>query len=804
MKKLLLALLGCCLSAATIAQNITIKGTVVDSVTNTPVGYLTAALQDTQTQTPVKATLTKEDGTFSLTAPSGKAYKLILTFVGYTAKTINIAGTTDVDLGKQLVQSTTKELAAVSIVGAKPLMKQEVDRMSYDVQADPESKAITALDMMRKVPLLSVDGDDNIKLRGSGNYKILINGKESALTAKNPSDILKAMPAANVLKIEVITTPPAKYDAEGLAGIINIITKKNADQGYNGSINANYNSIWGYRTNLNLTVKQGKIGYAGYVGYGDRKAYGAPFENTSTFFNPETGVVTSTLFQNGKRYNKNNNTYTGNELSFEIDSLNLLTGTFNLYKGDGSNRMDQYTLSRNAAQTPTQSYNLFNNGGFGFRGYDLGVNYQLGFKRNKEQLLTLSYKYSNSQNDQFNDVTTDHGLGYSRADYRQLNNSGAKEYTTQVDYVHPLKKITIEAGGKMILRNNYSTFRNDTLSTTGVYNTDLTQSNDFNYHQNVYAAYNTYQFKFEKYTFKGGLRYERTAIDADFTAMAGGVLDRKYNNVVPSFSAQRKLTETSNLTLGYTQRIQRPSIWQLNPFTDRSNEKYVNRGNPDLNPAVTNNIELSYGTFKKGSINLSTNYSFANNSIQEVQTVAGDVTTATYANVGKNRSWGLDLNMNYPITPKLNVNINAELMQVWLEGTLGGNFYKNSGQQGHVFTYTSYKFDNGLRLGMNIGFDSRYVMLQGKDNDYFGNGISASKEFKKKLTVNIGVNNPLREFIKLDFTNQLPGVRNYTTRYNFYRTFNFGLTYKFGKLNSEIKKNQRGINNDDTSSGSKN
>ena len=162
---------------------------------------------------------------------------------------------------------SAKQLKGITITGLRPVIKREIDGISYDVTADPESVALNVLDMMRKVPLLSVDASDNIKLKGSGNYKILINGKESALVAKNPSDVLKAMPATNIERIEVITTPPAKYDAEGLAGIINIITKKNIDQGYNIGINGRYNTVWGPGINLNGTLKQGKFGLSAFAGY---------------------------------------------------------------------------------------------------------------------------------------------------------------------------------------------------------------------------------------------------------------------------------------------------------------------------------------------------------------------------------------------------------------------------------------------------------------------------------------------------------------------------------------------------------
>src|ERR1700744_2021882 len=250
MKKLLLLICGCCLNQLVSAQNVqptlTVKGTVIDSVTNAVLSYGTVVLQNAQTKLPVKSILTKEDGSFELKVPAGNTYQLALVFVGYKSKTMAVTGTEAVlNLDKIVLSSTNKTLDAVSITAARPLMKQEVDRISYDVQADPETPALTALDMMRKVPLLSVDASDNILLKGSGNYKILVNGKESALMAKSPSDILKAMPATNIERIEVITTPPAKYDADGLSGIINIITKRNLSEGYNIGVNGRENSVFG-------------------------------------------------------------------------------------------------------------------------------------------------------------------------------------------------------------------------------------------------------------------------------------------------------------------------------------------------------------------------------------------------------------------------------------------------------------------------------------------------------------------------------------------------------------------------------
>jgi len=794
MKKIILILITLCfsisLSAQTVPNSIIVKGIAIDSATNKPLDFVTTALQDPQTKVPVKNMLTKEDGSFELSAPAGKSYQLVLAFVGYATKVINITKTDgDTDAGKILLSVTTSTLNEVSITSVKPLVKREVDRIAYNVQSDPESKAITALDMMRKVPMLSVDANDNIKLRGSGSYKILINNKESALMARNPSDILKAMPASNILRIEVITTPPAKYDAEGLAGIINIITKKDADQGYNGSVNTGYNNVWGYRANLNLTVKQGKFGYNGYVGFNKRRPQTSAFENGSTFYEKDTEKITGILLQNGTRTNSNRNVYTGNELSFELDTLNLFTGTFNLYEGGNNSSNTQSTVERDGNQILKRDYSTQNNGTNSWKGVDAGINYQHGFKRNKEQLLTLSYKYSNSPSQQQNYVTSNGGFGYNRPDYMQFNSNGTKEYTTQLDYVHPMKVLTIEGGGKMILRNSFS-------------NTDpnpVQAANNFVYHQDVYGVYNSYLLKFTKWTLKGGLRFERTKVNTE-----GGSVDQAYNNLVPSFSAQRVLDSVSSLTFGFTQRIQRPGIYQLNPYIDQSNPQYISGGNPNLRPAVNNNFELAYSKTGKGSLNITASYTFANNTIENVATVNGTVTTTTFSNVGQNRRLGINADLNYPFTKKLNFNVNAQLFRVWLRGTYNGVFYTNSGQQGYIFTNTTYKFDNGLRLSTNIGFDSRYVMLQGTDNYWFGYGFSAQKEFfKGKLNASFAANNPFKQFIKLDFFTKTPDFQSYNINYNFYRTFNFGLNYKFGGLNGSIKKNQRGINNDDTSGGSK-
>ncbi len=806
-KKLLIItgiLLVASLHTKSLAQTGIIKGNVTDSIKKSPLPYTTLSLIDKATNQAVRTTLTKDNGNFEFKSLPIKTYLLQVATVGYQNKNIvlpsfDTSGTV-INVGEiQLATASTNlNEVVVSTTVVKPIIKQEVDRISYDVQADPENNATNVLDMLRKVPMVSVDASENIKLKGSGNYKILINGKPSALVARNPSDVFKSMPASNILKIEVITTPPAKYDAEGLAGIINIITKKNVDQGYNGSISTKYNTLYGYGINVNGTWKQGKFGLNGYLGYNARDK---TLQTTNGYTNNIISPVVSYLSQNGVNNYRGDNTYGSLETSYEFDSLNLLTVSGELYLNDNKNYYSSTSTLENANHSIQQSYSLGNNGKSSYNGGDGSVDYQLGFKKNKDQLLTASYKYSSQVSDQHANILYAKMYHYNVPNYNQYNNSGTTEHTAQLDYVHPLKKITVEAGVKAILRNNFSDFRNDDYdSASKQYIIVPSQTNNFGYQQNVYSIYNSYELKLDKFVVKAGLRVEQTTVDADF-ASVGNTAKQNYYNWVPSVSMQRKFNGSNSITLGYTKRIQRPGIWQLNPFVDRSNPLVLNEGNPDLQPVINHSIEMNYTNSKKGSITVGLAYSFANNTVENVTSVTKDtITISTYKNVGENRGLGLTLNANYPITKDLNISINSQLLHVWLKGTYNGELYNNSGFQGHCFVNTSYNFKHDFHVGFDIGYDSRYVLLQGRDNEYFYASFSASKDLlKKKLNFSIYAGDPFIETRKVDFYTNTSSFNQYNYDVNYGRRINFTLKYKFGQLGSSIKKNERSISNDDVS-----
>ncbi|UEG53873.1 TonB-dependent receptor [Mucilaginibacter daejeonensis] len=802
MKKLILTAICGCMAFIALAQapTATIKGLITDSATQKPLGLITLSLKDSAGTQGIKSTLTKADGSFEINKLPVKHYQLSVVAVGYATKTIpvNFASATMTDLGTIQLAPSNGQLKEVGVTASRPLIKQEIDRLSYDVQADPDSKALTAMDMMRRVPLLSVDGDDNIQLQSSSSYRIFINGKPSALLASNPKDVLRSMPASSIQKIEVITTPPSKYDGEGLAGIINIITTKKTEDGYNGTVTSRYSLPWGPSINLTGTAKANKFGISGTYGMGRQRTNTMEFDNLRQTFDPAgSGNVSSTFLQQGTNTYGGNYLYSSLEASYEVDTLNLFTGSLNYNLGSFDQDQNRFTTYN--AGTFAQSYLLLNNGGFNWKGLDAGLNYQLGAKRNKQQLFTASYRYSYSLDGRANDLSAQERVNYNVPDYTQQNDAGYKEHTFQLDEVYPIKGLTIEGGAKAILRNAFSRASGQQLL-GGTYVTDPSRRNDFDYHQDVYAAYNSYQLKLTKWTFKAGVRLEHTRVDANFITDNNTLLKTSYTNVIPSLSVMHTLPNNQSLTFGYTSRLERPYIFQLNPFVDRSNPQLLSTGNPDLQAVTGRLFELTHTKTGKGTLTNKLSYIQIDNNIVNVLALRNDTSVTTYDNAGNVKILRWNISGNYTLANKLTLSFNTGLFYVWVKGPYMGQFFSNKGWRTNTNANLTYKPTDTWTFGLGGGFNRRYIFLQGGSNDYVYSSLSASKMFlNKKLTVSTVLSNPYQARYKFTQFTSTPDLYQSNTGNQFYRTFSLSLSYKFGKLSSDIKKNKRTINNDDKS-----
>jgi ferric enterobactin receptor len=779
-----------------------IYGIVADSVTRKAVSFSTLSLITAQS-TSAGATASKADGSFSLEVSIPGKYRLNIIATGYHNKTVLVeledSARTRITLDTVFMIAKTNRLKEVIISAARSAIRQEADRIIYDLQADPESKSSNVLMMMRKVPFISTDANDNLLLKGSSSFKVLINGKPSAIADNNLKAVLQSMPASTIQSIEIITNPPAKYDAEGLAGIINIITNKKVDSGYKGTLNVNESfPVGGLGAGGSFSLRQGKLGINSYAGISASYLPQTEFRNDrSTFGSNETSLV-----QSGLNRSKSKTGYFGAELSYEIDSLNLLTGQFSM-NGNRADGQSKRTSQLTGSAGSLQRYNLRSSGLDRGTGIDASLNYQLGFKSHKNRLLTFSYRYLDSRNEQLNNIDIVNAINFSTPDYRQNNNTTTSEETFQVDYVHPVKKLIIEVGIKGILRHSTSDYQYLLYSLlSGQYQVDPGSSDQFSYNQNVFSAYNSYRYHVKSWSFSGGVRAEQTNIGANFFSTATRINHNVFN-IIPSVSLNKEFSDRSSISFGFNQRIKRPNIRRLNPFVDRSNPDFVFSGNPDLRPVLNNNLQLSYSRSKKLSVLVALSYSFIKNIDLRTSTfdTTKNVTHVTYQNTGKADYLGLDFNISYPLTSAWNLSINGTVGHFALSGLVGGSLIQNNLATDNISVATSYRFNKGWRVNGSLTTISRSPAdLQATVNGLLRYSLSCNKEIiKNKLSLAALVNNPFTKYRNnITETNGKDFIQSNMSR-DYFQSFSFSLNYNFGKLKRDIQKNKRGINNDDGS-----
>nr|WP_294794241.1 TonB-dependent receptor [uncultured Mucilaginibacter sp.] len=759
-----------------------ITGTVTDSITKKPIQAATVAVKSL-TDKSVKSVVSGEKGRFTFTELQGD-YRLGAQTVGYQSKTIvveskNIAnGHIEVELD---LAPEAKTLKTVEIAATKQLVRLEADRVVYDIKADPDSKGSSVLDMMRKVPFVSLDADQNILLKNNAGFQIFLNGKASGMIAQNPKDVLRSMPAATIEKIEVITTPPAKYDAEGFVGIINIITNKKVADGYNGTMNLNWSTpTGGPGAGGSFNFKAGKLMVAATAGGSFNKT--PEIENAlmrNSFVSNPTNLT-----QSGKRNSDGKTGYFGTELSYEINKFQLLSAQFNV-SGTGSNTAIYQQSLLSGTGGVLQGYNLQNNFKGNGNSLDVSVNYQLAFQSKKIRLLTFSYRYTDYVNKNDNRLSLSNRVNYTLPDFYQENIAGSDEHTIQLDYAAGTKALGFEHGVKAILRGNSSDF-----SYTGA----GALTNNFNVSQDVFSAFSSVTYTAKKWGIKAGVRAEKTAVSGDVT--------QDYLNVVPSVSASYQVDGANSFNFGFSQRLRRPGINRINPFTDRSNPNYEIQGNPDLRPSTVSNILFGYNfSGKMLSVTMGAGYSYFNNLDFKVLTynAATGITRSTYKNIGKGDALSIDLNANFTATKELNLGFNGNL--TYLNVRVTNELPKTEGWY-HNFTVSgSYRPSASWRLSSNVNFIGKNFAPQSFQSliaPQINTSFSSTHELiKGKLSMTATLNNPFKKFRNIE--TRVTGTDFYEVSNNqaFLRTYKLSLNYNFGKLKDAVKRTKIGIRNDD-------
>lgn len=773
------------------AQQPAVKGrvtaVVLDSATKQPIDYATVSLAKADGKI-MNGAVTDDKGKVSLQNVAPGDYKLIIGFLGYQSKTIAFKTTPsklDFSAGNVLLVQAANTLNVVSVEGKKSMIENKIDRMVYNAEADATNAGGDATDVMRKVPMLSVDINGNVQLRGS-SVRVLINGKPSGTMANSVGDALKMLPADQIKSVEVITNPSAKYDAEGSGGIINIITKKSNAEGVSGGVNASA----GTRQNngsFNLTAKTGRLSVN--TALGANLAY--PQESRVTFLN-QTVVADPanpansnrvSVFQDGTS-DWTREFYNGSlGLDYDFNAYNNISTNAKYTRfyngGPGTYAISGNTVPAsnpgNANYTPTGS--IVSSTDQSNNNLDWNIDYKKTSKKAGEEFsISGQLTKGKNSNDFVNDYRNPTGGLIS---YLESSNVGENiEYTAQTDYIYPFSKsVTFEVGGKAILRNIKSQY-------------GAGSNQDFDYDQNVGAAYSTISFNLtKKIQFKGGLRGEYTAINFSNSK-------NDYLNLFPNVILSQTIKGKTTLKLAYNRRVQRPSLAFLNPFRNEANQFSVLQGNPNLAPELSDNLEFGYSTFIKGSIiNASVFYRNTKNIIESINLndASGKILT-TYDNVGTTQSYGVNLFGSYNPTPKWtlmsNIALNTYEISSDLQGMNQGTFLNYN-----LFLRSATAFKKGLNLELFGVVNSPRYTYQSKTKAMLIYGGAIKKDiFKKQGSIGLNVLNPFSRDLHIKSTTQ--GANNYQLQDIYYplRSFGLNFSYKFGKLKFTEKKK---IKNDD-------
>ncbi|MFC4665687.1 TonB-dependent receptor domain-containing protein [Falsiporphyromonas endometrii] len=683
----------------------------------------------------------------------------------------------------------------------------EIDRLAYNLKEDKESRGKSLLEMLRKVPLVTVDGQGNIQIKGSSNYKIYINGKPNPIMDQDPQIVLRSIPASTIKKVEVITDPGVKYDAEGVGAILNIVTDTQTGDGVTGNISLNASYPLGLNSSLYLALKKGKFGLStNLVGYmGSQKN----MDTYVNYRNYSTGIMSGEAMTADNKYL---GLYGNILMSYEIDKKNLLTINTNLRPGKAlfESNGETKSFSLRGQEEPTliglnKTYNKVN-GTYG--SVSTGLDYQHSTDLQGE-LLTFSYRYNYTPNssDQKYFLSTSDPINNTSKDSKTWNkiDAGMNEHSLQVDYVRPIKSSSIiEAGTKYIYRrstsepnNKYFDEESNSWNKTPTSLIDMNGSK-FLHSYNIYSAYLAYSYKMNNWSVKTGVRGEIGKLNVEYSNNTKENFGKSYFDWIPEVTLDWKPTQQQQIKVNYNFRINRPNIDMLNPYEKIESNYLIKKGNPKLKPEKYHTVTLSYNLFlPKVITTLSAYYSFANNGIQAhyIQGKNG-VQYSTFDNIAKKKNPGFNGFINWSATSWLRLITNFSVnYNQWESKELKKeiNSWGSSTWIGAMIT-----LKNDWFININGGFYKGANTLQTKYSTMYYDNYSVSKAFfNQKLTVSMIVSNPFRENIKYTRTTDNGQAISITDIRYPGRTFSLNLSYRFGSLKSQIKRTVRTIENDD-------
>jgi len=762
-------------SFAIAQENIEITGKLVEKETSQPIPYATLVIKDKSTNKNITGVITDNSGNFIVTTTKPNFY-VEISFMGFETKTITEFTVTNrkVNLGTIKLLPNSQALDEIVVTGEVSKTVFKLDKRVFNVGKDISSTGASALEVLNNVPSVNVNIEGDISLRGSSGVQILINGKPSVL-ADQSSNALGTITADMIDSIEIITNPSAKYEASGTAGILNIILKKEEKKGWNGSVSVNTGIPDNHSLGLSLNRRTENFNLFAQLGAGYRSL---PQESENINQNLITNEV---LLSNGEEFR--NETFFNLTLGtdYHINDLNVLTlsgnfayeiedqpSNYNFQFFDENNNLISNWIREESTEATNPKYR-----------YEL--NYKKQFKNNEDHTLQFSALgsfFGKELASQFTN-TTSSGTNIN-SDQQTETNFQQADYTFKADYVNPVSEVyTIETGAQYVINDVGNDFEvRELIDGAYVVNEDLT--NNFEWNQKVLGLYATGAYEKEKWGIKAGLRLEQTNVNTLLTN-TNQSNERDYSNFFPTLHTSYKISDNFSLQAGYSKRIFRPRLWDLNPFFNIRNNFNIRVGNPNLQPEFTDSYELT-SIYKIGKASLSSSlyHRYTTDVVERVSTFKDNVTFYTPENIGTNSSIGFETNGKYSPNTWLT-----------LTGDFNFNYFDRAGTfENQVFDFTGSQWSS--RLGSKIGFPtdidleltgnyrSGFETLQGEQTGFAFMDLGIRKKiFKGKAIVNLGVRDVFASRIQERFVNQ-PTFETYSFGQRG-RFFTLGISYGFGK-----------------------
>jgi ferric enterobactin receptor len=792
-------------SLSLFAQKHSLKATLIDSSTNKPVEFATYVLFLEDKPKPLQSGLANDQGKISVENIEKGKYRLEIVMIGFSPKSIkNIDIQKDINLEKILMSPSSNLLNTVNVTAQKPIIEQSGDKLIYNVENDFSIQGNNALELLKKIPYVTVDNDDNIQLKGQSNFIVQMNGRSTGIIAKNPKDALKGLPANLIKKVEVITNPGAKYDADGTAGIINIITNKKI-AGYNGNLGASYSSLNSLNLNGNFSIKNGKLGISGYLGRGKSRNI-----HESMFW--RQNLVPSTFSrqeQNGNGKNQSEHLYTNLELAYDIDSLKSVSiyGNYNngFWNSQSNSSLNFFNENKQIYQSATRSSAIENY----WPGYEFGFDYTQKFKK-EDQEWTISINEDRDKGSGKNTNNFDYSFGNKDRFLKYTNQNNEKTRTFQSDFIYPVKKDqTLSFGAKSVSRSLSTDYIQELRDTfTEQYIKVNENSNVFDYSQKVASSYVSYATKIKKVTITPGFRFEHTSINGSLRVGNNPPFKNTYPSYIPTFSMNYVPKIGKTLRLAYSRRLQRPSLWYLNPYNDNSDPRNITYGNPSLNPEYTHQAEASFSFMTGGkTVQMSVQQGVTNNAINSYGTVNSStgVLTTTYANLGKTETTSLSIFSNGMVGKKFNYNGRLGANYNHLSGQIGLKTFDNKGWTYNANAYLTYNATKKTRISANAYVGTGRIQLQGFSNGWWNYSTTFSQSLLKgdALRINLSADNFFHKNRNWESSVKDAQFETYSISYNPFRAFRLGANYRFGKLKENVSR-KKGVDNSDQKSGGSN